>query len=728
MLGVSANKFTIGKEAFYPFSVEMHYFRVDKRYWSICFERIKRAGFRILSTSVPWNLHQQTNKDIDFTGYSDPRKDLIVFLELAREFGFKVILRPGPWISGQWPNGGFPRFLFSDLKIFARDRKGQELKLKDDTGVEGGYLPSYLHPHFHHYLRNYFKAFIEATRNYIHPRGPIFMVELDFETSFGRYLDPGSADYNPDVIAKYYPGFLASRYDDIKKLNQIYRSKYESFEAVEPPQNFSELDLKDMPMVFDWFRFREFILRSYLSILEDIFKSYTVEPLFFRSLYFRPGDLIPAFDLGPREEIETKTMLGTNAFPEGSYFDLVQKGRYLRGEHKFAWGASFVSGSPATREELKLHETGYPDGLRRFYLVAGLVAGFQGFNHYMFVDRDHWYGAPLANDGTISSGYEVIRKFNTAIIETKLTELERTSKICVIGHRYYQWIRLLNNLKQFAYIEQLLSDSSAGFCRDLMRLKCEYDIRETMDIEELKAYDLVFIPTAEFMPAAHQEAIVELLKKGVKIVLCGLMPKYDEEMRECPILSRHMRIKTSLGQTIDVVRTKTASFTARIYGHILSTDNKVKKLATVSKKAVGVASSKYKGTLYLFSFNSGSDGDHNKMVFTESLLAENGIVSPLYCSDPSIDMVVQKAGKSAILYLVAPPPGELPSVSDTSSREIIIRIDMRKLGIASASLKMKDFFAEEGVPPLKVSSDNLKKGLAIKVDFPDGRIFIIERK
>ncbi len=725
MLGVAGNKFAIGKEVFYPFAVEMHYFRVDKRYWSICFERIKRAGFRIISTIVPWNLHQAANKDIDFTGYVDPRKDLVVFLELAREFGFKVILRPGPWIAGQWPNGGFPGFLFADLKLFARDSKGHELKLKDDAGVDGGYLPSYLHPHFYHYLRNYFKTFIEATKNYIHPRGPIFMLEIDFETSFGRYLDPASADYNPDVLARYYPGFLASRYEDIRKLNQVYKSRFESFDAVEPPTNFSALDSKALPKALDWFRFREFMLRSYLSALEDIFKSYTVEPLFFRSLYFRPGDLLPAFDLlsGDRE-----VMMGTNVFPEGSYFDFIQKGRFLRGEHQFAWGASFVSGSSVTEEELKIGNISYPDGLRRFYLVAGMISGFHGFNHYMFVDRDHWFGAPLAGDGTITSGYEVVKRFNAAIIDLKLNELERICKVCVVGNRYYQWLRLLDKPRQFEYIDQLLRDSGEGFCRDLMRLKLEYDIKETINPDELKKYSLVFIPIAEFLPEAHQEAIIELLRKGVNVILCGLMPKYNEELKDCQVLSRHLRIKTSLGNTIDMVKLKTTRFTSRVYGHILSTDNKVKKLATVSKKTVGVASSRYKGTLYLFTFNIGSDADHNKMTFIESLLVENRIVPYVYCSDPSIDMAIQKAGKKAVLYLVAPPPGELSSVADTSSREVVVRIDLRKIGIASARIKMKDLLADEEIPSLKLSSENLRKGLAINVDFPDGRIFLIERR
>ena len=725
MLGIIGNKFSIGKEVFYPFAVELHYFRVDKKYWSICFERIRKAGFRIISTSIPWNLHQDMNKHIDFTGYDDPRKDLIVFLELAREFGFKVILRPGPRINGQWRNGGLPDFLFNDIKILARDSEGQEIRLEKDAGVEGGYLPSYLHPHYLHYLRNYFKTFVETTKNYIYPRGPIFMIEIDFETAFGESLDPASADYNKDVLAKYYPGFLASRYEDIKKLNQTYREKNPDFESVDPPRNFADLDVKDMPKFYDWLRFRELILKAYLSTLEEIIKSYTVEPMFFRSLNFGRGDLLPSFNLTPSEH---EAMLGANVFPKGTYFDLAQKGRYLKGEHNFAWASSFISGFSATEEDLRIKRNEYPDGLRRFYLVAGLASGFKGLNHYMFVNRDHWGGAPLDNDGTITSGYEVIKKFNAAILNIKVNELESTEKICVIGNRTYQQLSLAKNPKQFGYINQLLSGSVNGFCRDLLRLKLDYVIKETINLDELKKYDLVFMPSAEFMSEEMQEMIVEMLKKGINVIMCGLMPKYDDKFKDCPILSRHMRIKTTLGPSIDLARHKTGQFTTGIYGHILSTDARVKKLVTVKKKAIGVASSKYKGTLYLFTFDIGSDGNHNKMVYLESLLADHGIVPFMYCSDSSIDLVIHKADKKAVLYMIAPPPGELSSLSDTTQRDVILSLDLRKVGIASAKIKMIDLFAGEEESPVTVTADSLRKGIPVSMSFPDGRMFLLQKK
>ncbi|MBD3299207.1 MAG: hypothetical protein GF341_11165, partial [candidate division Zixibacteria bacterium] len=53
-LRIVQHKFIIGKEEFHPFGAEMHYYRIPKRHWSVCFERIRRAEFRIISTSVPW--------------------------------------------------------------------------------------------------------------------------------------------------------------------------------------------------------------------------------------------------------------------------------------------------------------------------------------------------------------------------------------------------------------------------------------------------------------------------------------------------------------------------------------------------------------------------------------------------------------------------------------------------------------------------------------------------
>jgi len=728
MLGVIGNRFSIGKETYPPFSAELHYFRIDKRHWSICFERIKRAGFRIIATAVPWNIHQDNQKFFDFAGLTDPKKDLVVFLELAREFGFKVILRPGPWVAGQLRNGGLPDFLFNDLKVFARDASGQETELAPDHGVKTGYLPSYLHSNFQFHLKSYFKAFIDATKNYVHPRGPVFMVELDYETSFGRQLDPASADFNPDVVTNYYGHFLGDRYeDDIKKLNALYKEKNSGFDVVEPPRKFTGLDLKNYPKVLDWFRFREFMLRTYLQTVEDLFTSYTVEPLMFRSLYLRPGELLPAFNLVPED---MAPFLSANVFPEGNYFDLSIKARFLKAEYCFAYASSFTSGSAAADPEREEKIAPVDNNSRRFYLAAGLASGFKGLNHYMFVDRDHWYGAPLHNDGTVSDGYKTIQRFNMAVSELGLDEMEHPTEIAVVGNRLYSWLNLTTSEQAFSYVPRLMNESTVGFCRDLMRLKLNFGVRENRNWDTMGDYKMLYIPSTEVMAERDQEAIVELVKNGQTVVMCGLMPKYDENFKDCKILSNHFRIKTTVDSRIGTVDYKDGNFPSYIYGAIRTTDDsKTKKTVKCGDKVVGVTSSRFKGNFCFFSFDVASGGHHKKLAFIESILASEKITSNLFCSDPSVDVSFQMGPKRGLLFIVAPPPGELSDGFEASDKEIIIRADLKQMGMKAVKLKLTDLFGDPEEPTvIKTTAKDLAEGISMKISFPDGLVYLVEKR
>lgn len=726
MLGVITNKFSIGKETYQPHSAELHYFRIDKRYWAVCFERIKRAGFKIISTAVPWSVHMVDRATLDFSGTTESRRDLVVFLELAREFGFKVILRPGPRVDGQLENGGLPKYLFTDTKSLARNAAGREQELPSSFGVAGGYLPSYLHQNYQFHVKTYMKAFIEITKNYVHPRGPIFMVELDYETSYGYLLNPDSADYNPDVLAQFYPPFLEARYGDVKKIAAIYKEKIDTFAKVQPPKKFTDLDLKDYPKVLDWMRFREHMLNLYLNDMEDVFKSYTVEPLIFRSLYFKPGDLLPAFNLVPEDR---SPFLSANVFPGGKYFDMMVKARYLQAEHGFAYASSFVSGSAAVDPARESKVAPVTDNVRRFYLAGSVAAGFRGLNHYMFVDRDHWYGAPLMNDGSLASGYELSRQFTTVMTSIGTETMDTKRDIAVVGNRLYSWLRLTESKKQFTNLNHILDESTVGFCRDLARLKLNFGVREMRDLESLKQYKLLFMPVTEVMSEKEQEGIVELAKAGVNIILCGLMPRYDENMHDCQVLANHFRIKTTLAHGISSITHKGGTFTSYVYGSIRSTDDgKVKKLLKAGTAHVGVCSNRFKGTLYFFSFDIASGGHHHKLAFNELILSSLGHTSYLSCSDPSVDMSFMCNDKRGLLFVVAPPPGELSDGYEAGKKHVIIQADLKETGFKSANLKLVDIFGGEEAEALKVTSKMLQDGIGIDIGFPDGKIFVVEKK
>ena len=54
------------------------------------------------------------------------------------------------------------------------------------------------------------------------------------------------------------------------------------------------------------------------------------------------------------------------------------------------------------------------------------------------------------------------------------------------------------------------TETTPGFCHDLLRLKIPYGIRENRDYDTMKDYDLLFVPSTEVMAEKDQEALVEL--------------------------------------------------------------------------------------------------------------------------------------------------------------------------------------------------------------------------
>ena len=99
-----------GKDVF-VYSGAFHYFRVPQPLWASRFCKLKEAGFNCVETYIPWNWHEQhMPKSVNDESCLDMRQ-LEDFLEMAEDFGFYVIARPGPYICAEWSGGGFPQWL-----------------------------------------------------------------------------------------------------------------------------------------------------------------------------------------------------------------------------------------------------------------------------------------------------------------------------------------------------------------------------------------------------------------------------------------------------------------------------------------------------------------------------------------------------------------------------------------------------------------------------------------
>ena len=102
--------FYLNGERFQIISGAIHYFRVVPQYWRDRLLKLKAMGCNTVETYIPWNFHERRKGEFDFTGW----RDVAAFVRMAQEVGLYVILRPTPYICGEWEFGGFPAWLLAE--------------------------------------------------------------------------------------------------------------------------------------------------------------------------------------------------------------------------------------------------------------------------------------------------------------------------------------------------------------------------------------------------------------------------------------------------------------------------------------------------------------------------------------------------------------------------------------------------------------------------------------
>jgi hypothetical protein len=721
MLGVIDNKFLIGRDEFFPFSAEMHYFRVEKRYWSICFERIKKAGFRILSTYIPWNLHEGRPGEFDFRGYSSPDKDLIVFLELSREFGFKIILKPGPWINAEWSNGGLPKYLFQDESVVARDSTGELVSANNGPGVSKSYQPSYLHPKYLNHMKRYLSGLIDVIQNYIFPKGPVFIVQIDDELSFGGNLDPFSIDYNSFTISDQYYPFLEEKYKTTKNLPSGYGKRVKDFSMLEPPISTEAKKPEELVRFFDWIDFKSHLLGKYVESVRERLEGLGVGCFFSVKVPWADNFGLPAdIELLSAE----KTLLGMRIPDSEDYCRMGRNIRYMAEKTGFSWTPELYGGIPtADSDSDRGMARPFNPRYHRYLIIGALAAGLKGMNHYMFVGRDHWYGSPLGSDGTVNENYDTVRKVNTALEHVGINSAKPVSRIGIACHNRYLVQHHLGIEDHFPYVSDLVAQSLNPLGLDFMNLKFDYSVEDIDSENSLEDKDLYFIPTAEYMAEEAQANIVKAVKSGKSIVLFGLMPKFNEQFKPSRTLARTLRINTTCDWGPCNITWEKNDMRAIRYGYI-SGKGSGKIIAKNGARTVGIHKKVGKGSVWFFTFDISPKYDPVRLNLLKSILQAQKITTPVSTSDPKVDLIAHISDKGIILYLIntdttftAPDSG--------FKKKVVASVDLAALGLRQAKIKMYDVLSED---VYSFTSRQLKEGVVFPVGYHEARIFFIRKK
>lgn len=116
MFEIKGKDFLLNGKKMNVYSGVIHYFRMLPEYWKDRLTKLKLCGFNTVETYMCWNLHEPKKGVYDFEGMLD----IELFIEIAKQVGLYVIVRPGPYICAEWDFGGLPAWLLADRNIRLR--------------------------------------------------------------------------------------------------------------------------------------------------------------------------------------------------------------------------------------------------------------------------------------------------------------------------------------------------------------------------------------------------------------------------------------------------------------------------------------------------------------------------------------------------------------------------------------------------------------------------------
>ncbi|MDD5085061.1 MAG: beta-galactosidase [Candidatus Omnitrophica bacterium] len=482
-------------------SGEVHYWRLNPRYWSSVLELVEKMGLDIISTYVPWGFHEIKRGEYDFTGKTDPARDLRGFLELTHRRKLWVIIRPGPYIYSEWPHEGVPAYTHKYHR---------------------------LHPKFQELAIPYIKKVCSIIRPYLatQPKGHILMLQADNE------IDPW-----PDLFGSQYglvgkPGlfqdFLKRKYDkSIRKLNDNWGTRYRKFEEAGPfiacmLKEFRGLPLKgdrELRRNLDYFEFKYFYSVEYAKWIVKQYRASGIDVPVYLNLY----PFFYAHDWAAMESVADMT--GIDLYPSNEFAEdeheqrkFIDKVRYMRTYAKVPFIAEFEAGTWHMRH----YESGAltPNHYRLIALSA-MLGGVAGWNWYMLVNRDNWYMSPINEWGrprgelynVFKDLVTVFRKIDPPTLE-KLCDVSVTFNTLQYAARTVSLDRTIPYVLHGADIDYELYDANIGAI----------------------GKKIIFYSGNQWMGERAQRKLLEQVKSGSVLVAFQDFPRKDDNFRDCNLL------------------------------------------------------------------------------------------------------------------------------------------------------------------------------------------------
>lgn len=573
-LSVKDGVVTLNGQAGVFISADYPYYRDPMEAWRDRLQKLSGLGLQVVTIYIPWRHHQpDPQMQPDFTGKTQPNRNVVHFLELCRELSLSVIAKPGPFIHAEVNYGGLPDWTcpLNNPEIEALlDAQGQTVDWSGgrleaaSQRIEQWPLPA---PFDHEFLRLTEAWLRTVAVQVIHPfsapQGPIVGLQIANEGLYsnGQHA-PWAYDYSAASVQRFH-SFLKSNYPDLAAYNRLNHTNHHSWEAIQPPRAWKKPSSPEALRLYsDWGAY----LAEYIGA---VYRAWTA-PL--------QSDL-PVF-------INQNPPLG-EAYGLDAWLTRVEPQRWPGVTYGFTNWVGDISARPSAFDRYlltakwhpginleenwgfaELYDPAYIDAATCFYqTLAVLNAGATGFNIYTgvgtsFPDRNlevlpkapYPDAAPITHTGEVTPKahiaawlVEFFRLYGQDFLES---QPERTAAFGVYlplaraaawAHTHVeQAVSLLNDVEQAdTLFEPALGTHLARFQSEMRRLHLDYGVLnlEAASLEELLEYRYLLVAGSPSMSQAVQDKLLSYAKSGGKLGLLGVIPTLDEHFQACDTLA-----------------------------------------------------------------------------------------------------------------------------------------------------------------------------------------------
>ncbi len=473
-------------------SGEVHYWRLEPYDWETVLRVGMEMGLETIASYISWHFHEFEEGKFDFTGETDPKRDLISYLKLVQKLGLNLLIRPGPHIGAETYNGGEPNYVAPFHRLHLEFLKAASRYLKNVCDIIRPFL---------------------ATNG-----GPIVLCQADNMVDLGQHrYDRQLGFFGGDGI---FQDFLKKKYHKISSLNKAWDVKYEDFTQVMAVALDVIGDQTTHNRHRDFQEFKHWFTAEYVS--------WTVNE------YRKNGIDVPLYSNATRDQDLTRMsgvldLVTFNHYPTNNYsrvpgehhnlldhirlFSMLTPLPYVAELESGIWhGYHYVKGEP--------HPNHY-----RYMLLTILAGGAVAWNWYMLHDRDNWYMSPVNSRGQKRMEiFSIFKHFVEIKKEIKPYAWENCSST---GVTYY-------SSHDPSYHSVLEYGEFFGISKTIYSAGLDHIFYNLQSPGRAPA--LLFYDGLEWLDRKAQQVLLDYILNGGHLVIFQKFPFLDDKKNPCNLL------------------------------------------------------------------------------------------------------------------------------------------------------------------------------------------------